>query len=423
LSRWRLSDWTFGLLAALAILAIWESAVITNRPATRGCGGNFSQYYVAGSIVRNGDARRLYDQPYFLRLQEPLRDDPLPSIYPPIVGVLVAPLTVLPFYKALAVWWAIQAICIVATGVILYRTTEIARPWRINMLAALAAMMPLWIAVTIGQLAPFLVLALASGIFLHKRGNHGSAGVVMSILALKPQLAVGLVIWMILRRDFRTLLGLAAGFALQVAAVATVAGPAVWLDYVHALPAISAITRRAHFSPMVEASFTGMASNLIWAAGWTAWETAAMKIAYAVSVGTAAVMLCRVVWSRRPLQLAQNRLPAPEAANYEYACGVLFMLVVPPYLIIYDQTLIAVPLVMIWSSPAWRWGIALFAATTVISANLALSLGFNITGFVALAAMFSLANLARANGSPAPAQVKFAADAPMARTRFGGNPL
>ena len=417
MSRWRLSDWTFGLLAALALWAMWESFVITNRPQTRGCGGNFSQYYVAGSIVRGGDARRLYDQPYFLHLQEPLRDDPLPSIYPPTVGTFVAPLTVLPFTRALAAWWAISAICLLGTGLIFYRTAEIARPWRINMLMALAGMMPLWIAIGIGQLAPLFVLALASGIALHKRGNCVCAGLVLSLLALKPQLAVGLVLWMLLRRDLRTLLGLATGFALQFAAVAAIAGPAVWFDYLHALPAISAITRRAHFSPMVEASFTGIASNLASAAGCAAWEAAAMKFAYAASVSAAAVLLCRVVWSSRE-QGAGSRdsdaqctvLRAP-CSPPEYACGVLFMLVVPPYLIIYDQTLIAVPLVMLWSSPAWRWGLALFAATTVVAANLSLALGFSITGFAALATMFFLAKTAAAGFAPAPAEQPCVLDA------------
>ena len=41
---------------------------------------------------------------------------------------------------------------------------------------------------------------------------------------------------MLLRRDLRTLLGLAAGFALQALAVAVLLGPGVWLDYLHALP-------------------------------------------------------------------------------------------------------------------------------------------------------------------------------------------
>jgi len=62
----------------------------------------------------------------------------------------------------------------------------------------------------------------------------------------------------------------------------------------------------------------------------------------------------------------------------------------PPYFILYDQTLMAIPLVMLWSSPAWRWGVALFATTTVLVLNLSLVLGFSLSGFAALAAMFFL---------------------------------
>ena len=344
-STFDIRHWTLGLLAALALLAMWEAFLITNRPQTRGCGGNFTQYYTAGAIVREGGVRRLYDQTYFQRLQEALRDDPLPSIYPPTVGMVIAPLTRLPYANALVVWWAIQALCILATGVLFYRTMELPQPWRINALMALAALLPLWIAVGIGQLTPIFVLALAGGLALHKRGKRAWAGLLLSVLALKPQLAAGLVLWMLLRRDYRTLLGLAAGFALQAAAVAVALGPGAWLDYFHALPAISAMTRRTHFSPLVEASFVGIASNLASAAARAAWETAAMKLAYALTVSFALVMLCRVVWSRRPLGM-QGRLSLPERQdngdNCEYACGVLFMTIVPPYLIVYDQSLIAV---------------------------------------------------------------------------------
>ena len=223
------------------------------------------------------------------------------------------------------------------------------------------------------------------------------SGLLLSLLALKPQLAAGLVLWMLLRRDYRTLLGLAAGFAVQAAAVAVVLGPGAWLDYFHALPAISAMTRRTHFSPMVEASFVGIASNLAAAAGRAAWENAVMKLAYAVTVSFALVMLCRVVWqgARSREQgaggcLPVSPLPAPCSLLSEYACGVLFMTIVPPYLIVYDQSLIAVALVMLWSSPRWRWGVALCAAMTAVAANLSLVLGFNFTGLAALATMYAL---------------------------------
>jgi hypothetical protein len=78
---------------------------------------------------------------------------------------------------------------------------------------------------------------------------------------------------------------------------------------------------------------------------------------------------------------------------------------------------------MLWSTPAWRWGLALFAATTVVAANLALALGFNITGFVALAAMISLANLACTSGSHASAEPTTAPEIISAGARIVGNPL
>ena len=113
-----------------------------------------------------------------------------------------------------------------------------------------------------------ILLVVAGGLTLHRRGNRGWAGLLL--LASGPEAADGrgLVLWMLLRRDLRTLAGLAAGFALQFLAVAALLGPGVWLDYLHAMPAISAVTRSAHFSPLMEASLTGMASNLLWAAGW-----------------------------------------------------------------------------------------------------------------------------------------------------------
>ena len=69
MSHWRLSDFVFALLATLAVMAAWEGYVVNNRPETRGCGGDFPQFYFAGKIVARGEAGRLYDQPYFRHFQ------------------------------------------------------------------------------------------------------------------------------------------------------------------------------------------------------------------------------------------------------------------------------------------------------------------------------------------------------------------
>ena len=406
MSRWRLFDWTFGLLTALVMMAAWEGYALNHRPETHGCGGDFPQFYIAGTIIRRGEAERLYDQPYFRHFQESMRDDPLRSLYPPTMGLLMAPWRGFPTTRH----WAPGGRSKPYASLLAARFSTAPRhcrrgpaePWRIAMLAALAALVPLWIAVAIGHLAPMLLLVLAGGLTLHERGKRGWAGLLLSLLALKPQLAAGLLLWMLLRRDLRTLLGLAAGFALQGLAVAVLLGPGLWLDYLHAMPEISAITRAYRYSPLFEQSFAGIASNLSWMAGLTAWKVPVMRIAYAVTASAAAVMLCRVVWAGSREQGAGSKAALPPACRsplpaYEYACGVLFMMIFPPYFLVYDQTLVAVPLVMLWSSPAWRWGLALFATTTVLMANFSFTLGFSLTGLVALAAMFSLA---KAAGSP-----------------------
>ena len=230
---------------------------------------------------------------------------------------------------------------------------------------ALAALLPLWIAVGIGHLAPMLLLVLAGGLTLHKQGKRGWAGLVLSLLALKPQLAAGLLLWM--------LFGATSARCWAWPPVSPSRSwpwPCCWDPACGSIictpcprfpPLPAPIAIRRFSSSRLRASRAICCGQ----AGLTAWQVPAMRIAYAVTASAAAVMLCRVVWareaagSREPPQSGTRR--RVENMSYEYACGVLFMMILPPYFLVYDQTLLAVPLVMLWSSPAWRWGVALFA--------------------------------------------------------------
>ncbi len=391
MSQWRVSDMALCLLTSLAVLAAWEGYSLNHRPETSGCGGDFSQFYTAGTIVASGEAGRLYDQDYFKHFQAWMREDPLRSLYPPTMGLAMAPLSRLPYSAALSAWWAIQLACLAVCGVMFYRTTPLARQWRINVLVALAALLPLWIAIGIGHLAPMLLLVLTGGLTLHRQGRRLLAGAVLALLAVKPQLAVGLAVWMLLRRDWRTLAGLALGGFMQFVVVAAALGPGIWFDYLRELPKIAAMTREYTYSPLFEQSFAGIASNLCDALVLTTAKIPAMRIVYAITTAVAAVSLCRVIAVRRPFGAKQPERPATTKKNYEYACGVLFMTIFPPYFLVYDQTLLAFALVMLWASPGWRWGVLLLAVSSPPLANLSFALGFSVTSTVALAAMISLA--------------------------------
>jgi hypothetical protein len=391
MSQWRVSDMALGLLTALAVLAAWEGYSLNHRPETTGCGGDFSQFYTAGTIVARGESVRLYDQDYFKHFQAWMREDPLRSLYPPTMGLVMAPLALLSYTTALAAWWAIQLACLAACGVIFYRTMPLARHWKINVLVALTALLPVWIAIGIGHLAPMLLLVLTVGLTLHRQHRRLLGGAVLALLALKPQLVVGLAVWMLLRRDWRTLVGLAVGGAVQFVIVAAALGPGIWLNYLHELPRIAAMTREYTYSPLFEQSFAGIACNLCDAAGLASVKILAMRVAYAITTAIAAVSLCRVIAARRPFGATQSQRSNNTKKNYEYACGVLFMMIFPPYLLVYDQSLLAFALVMLWSSPGWRWGVLLLAVSSPPLANLSFAMGFSVTGVISLATLISLA--------------------------------
>jgi hypothetical protein len=150
----------------------------------------------------------------------------------------------------------------------------------------------------------------------------------------------------------------------------------------HQLPKIAAMTREYTYSPLFEQSFAGIAGNLCDAAGLATMKIPAMRTAYFITTAIAAVSLCRVVAARRPFATGQQERSNNAKRNYEYACGVLFATIFPPYFLVYDQTLLAFALVMLWSSPQWRWGILLLAVSSPPLANLSFALQFSMTGVV-----------------------------------------
>ena len=290
-----------GLLTALTVLAVWVGFILNDQPETRGCGGDFRPFYIAGKMVSHGDAKRLYDQPYYRHFEMSIRNDPLGLLlYPPTVGLLVAPWRGFPTTTPWPPGGAIQAVCILATGVIFYRSSSLPRPWRINLLVALTALAAAVDRRNIGHLTPMLLLVLAGGLTLHKQGKRGWAGLALSLLALKPQLAVGLVLWMLLPRDLRTLAGPGRRFRPPGPGGGRCPWPGLWLDYLHALPTIVGNYPQVSLLAGVRAIVCRHGAQSALGGRAATWRMPAMKIAHIVTASAAAVLLCRVAWAQRP---------------------------------------------------------------------------------------------------------------------------
>ncbi len=258
MSQWRVSDMALCLLTALAVMAAWEGYSLNHRPETSGCGGDFSQFYTAGTIIARGEAARLYDQYYFKHFQTWMREDPLRSLYPPTMGLAMSPLSRLPYTAALAAWWAIQFACLAMCGIIFYRTTPL-----VARVADQRACGPGGAAAALDRHRHRPSGAPASaGVnwridFTPPRpANYGGR----SVGALGSQAATR-------RRAVRVdaapprlaNVGRPGAWAraVQFVVVAAALGPAIWLDYLRELPKIAAMTARIHLLAFVRAIVRG----------------------------------------------------------------------------------------------------------------------------------------------------------------------
>src|SRR5262249_1111855 len=121
--------------------------------------------------------------------------------------------------------------CFAAAFAWLFRIVQPAPAWRGALLVGLTAFTPVFSAFFNGQLTRVLLLVRLAGFELHHRGPLFWARRVLSLLTLKPQLAVGPAVWLLLRRDWTTAAGFAAGALVQTGATAAVLGADVFTAF------------------------------------------------------------------------------------------------------------------------------------------------------------------------------------------------
>ena len=209
-------------------------------------GQDFAAYWVAAWLLRTGD-RRIYDPLVTLRAGTELGVYPVVNahayLYPPPLAQALYPLSLLPFASARLIWLLIgAALLLLALTLTVMASPPERRKWITIMWLALP--FP-YISLFLGQADTLVTALLAVGGIALARGRwHWTASAVALAGALKvTPLATALILlgrwsgtaWLLLSAG----LILAAPFLLA----GFRAGAALWLDFVTALPELSAITR------------------------------------------------------------------------------------------------------------------------------------------------------------------------------------
>ena len=184
------------ILLAIAALAIIGWIALSDGLVDRNgkpIGTDFSSFYAAGALALEGKAADAYSMAAHYAREQQLFGANTPYfgwLYPPIFFLLAAPLALLPYPLALAVWQgSTLALYLAVIAAILYRARRgngvIARLW----LPVAAAFPAVVINLGHGQNG-FLSAALFGAALICLPRRPIIAGALFGLLAYKPQLAL-----------------------------------------------------------------------------------------------------------------------------------------------------------------------------------------------------------------------------------------
>jgi hypothetical protein len=153
----------------------------------------------------------------------------LPFANPPPAAWMIMPFTLLPFGAALALWTVLSVALLIA----LSQAFAPPRPWS-KAVFALAAMgfLPTFVMVEAAPLSPVVIGAAAVCALLLKRGREIPAGLVLSLIIVKPNIALLVPVVILAAGHLRAFVAwLAATVVMGVISVVTI-GPHGLLSFI-----------------------------------------------------------------------------------------------------------------------------------------------------------------------------------------------
>ena len=284
------------LMLFIALLIVWGivtdgfTSTTTVRPGT-----DFSVFWTASHLVLQGHAESVYDissfkQAEFAHFGASLQHQPLPWLYPPTMLLFIAPLALVPFLPAYFLFLAGSLLCYAfAVSRLSGLRAHLPHPRAATLVVV--AYSGVCLSALFGQNS--VLTAGLAALALHLLGKRPVvAGVVIGLLAIKPQLAVVFPFVLIAARAWRTFAAAALSATLFAAAGIALTGPGA----LHGLSQAMATVRDMHF---MLASYW-FASPTPFAALRLAGAPVATALAAQAAVALLAIAAAVDVWRRTP---------------------------------------------------------------------------------------------------------------------------
>jgi hypothetical protein len=315
------------MLAAGATIAVF--GVVLGHIATNAYNatGDFLSFYAAGYLVRTGQGAHLYSPSVMEATQHVLYpggfDETIGYPLPVFVAWLFAPLSRLPFTAAFFLYMAMMAALLAGVLYLLAQQLQDApKGVRRLFLACAALALPSLAAIVFGQVDLVALAGLLGGYLLLRADRRALAGLPLCLVLVKPHLLVGVALFLLLRREWRTI-GVLAAVGLPLLIVpALLTGPATLSDNLRAmirlddqLLAGARVEQLATWRGFID-SATNSDRLIVWAPGFLV-----------IAAGAIAIAASR--WRSAAMAAAFDR---------DYSLAVVLPLVVSPHL--HSQSLV-----------------------------------------------------------------------------------
>ncbi len=203
-------------------LALRNLAGVVHFALNRALEGDFAVYYIFARVGLHHGWGSLYDYAAMRREWLALGSAFLyPPLYPPTLAWFVAPFAALPFAMGYALWNVLLAASLLVTWWLTAPPSS--RLVRLGHLAFALALPSVAFGLLLGQVVIVVAAAVSISWWLLRRNRPFAAGLVLCLIALKPQLALLVPVALLVAGKSRAFLGWAAGsLAMLGAALATI---------------------------------------------------------------------------------------------------------------------------------------------------------------------------------------------------------
>lgn len=284
--KFRLITAIFALVFSLAVpvivlpLAVLTFAAVNDLP----------EYYAGASLISKGQGADIYQLERLGNEEQiifPAMKGRVVGLFiPPFSVPLLMPVLLMPSNVAPVLWTAFLSACALGACFVLRRTFVLSNVATLWLLAIICLSGPLYESLRIGQLAPVLLLAFSFSVLKMKQGRDISAGLWLSLLLLKPQELLPIMLYLLGGSKWKVIGATAAVGAVLALVSLVLVGVDGWRHYFHLIGDVKLNTQ--YMQPELSATVRGQLLRLSGAQG----DLANLFSLIALALSSALILFC-----------------------------------------------------------------------------------------------------------------------------------